>query len=80
MSRSSVDQNTLPPSQDPADPTGVVDPPRDWWGILKRLGPGLIIAASIVGSGELIGTTKAGAQAGIVLLWLIILTPKVKCV
>ena len=41
--------------------------------VLKQLGPGLIIAGSIVGSGELIATTKTGAQAGITLLWLIIL-------
>lgn len=73
MSAENVDQNTLPPSQDPADAAGIVEPPRDFVGIVRRLGPGLIIAASIVGSGELIGTTKAGAQAGIVLLWLIIL-------
>jgi Mn2+/Fe2+ NRAMP family transporter len=73
MSTESVDQNTLPPSQDPADAQHVVDPPRDAWGILRKLGPGLIIAASIVGSGELIGTTKTGAQAGMVLLWLILI-------
>jgi Mn2+/Fe2+ NRAMP family transporter len=40
---------------------------------LARLGPGLIIAGSIVGSGELIGTTKTGAEAGFWLLWLIII-------
>ena len=39
---------------------------------MRRLGPGLIIAGSIVGSGELIATTKTGAQAGIALLWLIV--------
>jgi Mn2+/Fe2+ NRAMP family transporter len=32
----------------------------------------MIIAGSIVGSGELIATTKAGAEAGFWLLWLII--------
>lgn len=69
----SNDHDTLPPSQDPAVAGGVVDPPRDAWGILKQLGPGLIIAGSIVGSGELIATTKTGAQAGISLLWLIII-------
>jgi Mn2+/Fe2+ NRAMP family transporter len=42
-------------------------------GILQRLGPGLIIAGSIVGSGELIGTTKTGAEAGFWLLWLIMI-------
>jgi Mn2+/Fe2+ NRAMP family transporter len=47
-------------------------PPTTFWGILSRLGPGLIIAGSIVGSGELIGTTKTGAQAGMSLLWLIL--------
>src|SRR5690606_2845159 len=36
-------------------------------------GPGLIIASSIVGSGELIATTKVGAEAGIWLLWLIVI-------
>jgi Mn2+/Fe2+ NRAMP family transporter len=48
-------------------------PPNTLFGILQRLGPGLIIAASIVGSGELIGTTKTGADAGYSLLWLILI-------
>lgn len=48
-------------------------PPRSIGGILQRLGPGLIIAGSIVGSGELIATTKTGAEAGFFLLWLIII-------
>jgi len=48
-------------------------PPTTLGGILHRLGPGLIIAASIVGSGELIATTKTGAEAGFALLWLIII-------
>jgi Mn2+/Fe2+ NRAMP family transporter len=47
-------------------------PPTSIPGILRRLGPGLIIAGSIVGSGELIATTSTGAQAGFSLLWLII--------
>ncbi|TWT60196.1 NRAMP family divalent metal transporter [Rubinisphaera italica] len=49
------------------------DAPTTFWKTLLQLGPGLIIAGSIVGSGELIATTKTGAQAGITLLWLIIL-------
>ena len=32
----------------------------------------MIVAGSIVGSGELIATTKVGAEAGFVLLWLIL--------
>jgi Mn2+/Fe2+ NRAMP family transporter len=38
----------------------------------------LIVAGSIVGSGELIATTKAGAEAGFALLWLIVLGCVVK--
>lgn len=48
-------------------------PPTSVLGILKRLGPGLIIAGSIVGSGELIATTATGAKAGFWLLWLIVI-------
>lgn len=51
----------------------IQSPPRDLLGTLKRLGPGMIIAGSIVGSGELIVTTKTGAEAGFWLLWLIII-------
>jgi Mn2+/Fe2+ NRAMP family transporter len=48
-------------------------PPQTLLGTLARLGPGMIIAGSIVGSGELILTTKTGAEAGFSLLWLIII-------
>jgi Mn2+/Fe2+ NRAMP family transporter len=67
-----TDPDTLPPSLDPQPVTGTLAPPTTFLGIAGRLGPGLIIAGSIVGSGELIATTKTGAQAGITLLWLII--------
>lgn len=65
--------DTLPPAQDPAVGDGVAEAPTRPLAILKKLGPGLIIAGSIVGSGELIATTKVGAEAGISLLWLIII-------
>lgn len=48
------------------------NPPSSLRETLTRLGPGMIIAGSIVGSGELIATTKVGAEAGFWLLWLII--------
>lgn len=54
-------------------PAGIQNAPRDWRGVLKQLGPGLIISAVIVGSGELIVTPKLGAQAGFIMLWFIIL-------
>ena len=43
-----------------------------------RSGPGLILAASIVGTGELINTTGLGAKAGFALLWLILLSCVIK--
>jgi len=57
----------------PAQGTGIEPAPRSLLGTLSRLGPGMIIAGSIVGSGELILTTKTGAEAGFWLLWLIII-------
>ncbi len=48
------------------------DPPSSIAGILKSLGPGLLVAGAIVGSGELIATTVTGAEAGFWLLWLIV--------
>jgi Mn2+/Fe2+ NRAMP family transporter len=67
------DHDTLPPSLDPRVTADEEAPPTTVLGVLGRLGPGLIIAGSIVGSGELIATTKTGAQAGILLLWLIVI-------
>lgn len=53
--------------------SGVREAPTTFLGILKELGPGLIIAGSVVGSGELIATTVAGAEAGFYLLWIILI-------
>lgn len=50
-----------------------VDPPASLTATLGNLGPGLLVAATVVGAGELIATTKTGAQVGISFLWLIIL-------
>lgn len=46
--------------------------------MLASLGPGVVIAGSIVGSGELIATTKVGAEAGFTLLWLILIGCAIK--
>ncbi len=56
----------------------VTEPPHSLPGIVRYAGPGLIVAGSIVGSGELIATTKTGAQAGYSLLWLILIGCMVK--
>ncbi len=59
-------------------PDGIMDPPVGWRHSLRHLGPGLILSASIVGSGELIATTALGAQAGFAILWMVILSTFVK--
>lgn len=67
-------QRALKPlTEAPTDTSETRDPPKTVRGILRELGPGLIIAGSIVGSGELIATTAVGAEAGFTLLWLIII-------
>lgn len=71
----SLNRVEIPDRRLPAD---IQAPPTSVGGILRQVGPGLIIAANIVGSGELIMTTKTGAQAGISLLWLVLLGCLVK--
>jgi len=58
--------------------TTVKEPPSTFRGRLKFLGPGFILSASIVGSGELIATTTLGARAGFVAFWIIIVSCLVK--
>ena len=50
-----------------------MNPPTSLRGLVRHLGPGFIITATIVGSGELIVTPKLGASVGFSLLWFIIL-------
>jgi manganese transport protein len=59
-------------------PEDIETPPATFSGALKRIGPGMILAASIVGSGELIATTNLGAQIGYVGLWIILLSCFIK--
>ena len=59
-------------------PEGIKEPPKGWGPSLRYLGPGLILSASIVGSGELIATTALGSQAGFAILWMVIFSTLVK--
>jgi manganese transport protein len=59
-------------------PEDVIEPPKTFLGTLKRIGPGMILAASIVGSGELIATTTLGAKVGYAAMWIIILSCLIK--
>ena len=56
----------------------ISDPPRGLLPTLRQIGPGIIISGAIVGSGELIVTTKLGAEVGITLLWLILFSCFIK--
>src|SRR5712691_6076960 len=55
-------------------PDDVAEPPVGLLPTLRRIGPGMVLAASIVGSGELIATTTLGAQAGYAALWVVFLS------
>ena len=56
----------------------IKEPPVSFLKKLKFLGPGFILSASIVGSGELIATTTLGARAGFIAFWIIIVSCLVK--
>lgn len=63
------------PSTPPESPR---DPPTSLWQAFRKIGPGLILAGSIVGTGELIATTSLGAEQGYILLWLILVSCVIK--
>jgi Mn2+/Fe2+ NRAMP family transporter len=62
------------------NPGDVLEPPTTLGGILRKIGPGIVLSASIVGSGELIATTTLGAKVGYTVMWLIILSCLIKAV
>lgn len=67
----SVDNYTITPAT-------IREPPVYFFQKLKFLGPGFILSASIVGSGELIATTVLGAKAGFIAFWVIIVSCLIK--
>lgn len=50
------------------------EPPQSFFSKLRFLGPGFILSASIVGSGELIATTILGAKGGFITFWVILVS------
>ena len=56
----------------------IQEPPANMWVALRKIGPGIILAGTIVGSGELILTTALGAKHGFVFLWLILFSCVIK--
>ncbi|MSU69424.1 MAG: divalent metal cation transporter [Opitutaceae bacterium] len=59
-------------------PSELQPAPTSLGGLVRQLGPGLILTSIIVGSGELIVTPKLGAEVGFRLMWFIILGCLVK--
>jgi manganese transport protein len=47
-------------------------------GLLRNIGPGVVVSGSVVGSGELLVTTRMGADVGFVFLWGVIIASVVK--
>lgn len=56
----------------------IQSPPDSFFQKLRFLGPGFILSASIVGSGELIATTVLGAKAGFITFWVILASCLIK--
>ncbi|MBL8227402.1 MAG: Nramp family divalent metal transporter [Bryobacterales bacterium] len=71
---------SVPAIKDPYayHPADIENPPQAFGGMLRRIGPGMILSASIVGSGELIATTTLGAEVGYVALWVILISCLIK--
>ena len=61
------DKENLTPSEAPLknknNQAEIREAPATVLGIVRNIGPGMILAGSIVGSGELIATTRTGAEA-----------------
>lgn len=65
------DPYALPPDE-------IQEPPATMGAALRKIGPGIILAGTIVGSGELILTTSLGARQGFIFLWLILFSCVIK--
>ncbi len=57
---------------------GVREAPRGLFGLLHNIGPGVVVSGSVVGSGELLVTTRMGAEVGFVFLWGVIVASVIK--
>ena len=56
----------------------VREAPTGLGGLLRNIGPGVVVSGSVVGSGELLVTTRMGADVGFVFLWGVIVACLVK--
>jgi Mn2+/Fe2+ NRAMP family transporter len=56
----------------------IKEPPRGFLNILRNIGPGIVLSGAVIGSGELLVTTRIGAQFGYIFLWGVVLCCLVK--
>jgi Mn2+/Fe2+ NRAMP family transporter len=66
----------MPSTASDDDPKPVAN--RGLGGLLAVIGPGIVVAGSVIGGGELINTPLQAAQFGFVLLWAVILSCLIK--
>ena len=62
-------------------PTGgatVGEAPSSWGNRLKLIGPGLVVAATGVGAGDMVSSLTAGTEFGTILIWAVILSAVLK--
>lgn len=62
-------------------PTGEAaagEAPASWGGRLKLIGPGLVVAATGVGAGDMVSSLTAGTEFGTILIWAVILGAALK--
>jgi Mn2+/Fe2+ NRAMP family transporter len=75
---------TSPPAAPPAAPTAPaggahaapvadVQVPNSFLGYLKNMGPGIVVALSWLGTGDLINSSVSGANYGYVLMWALVI-------
>ena len=48
-------------------------------GVVRIIGPGLLVAAAGIGAGDIVASTMAGSAHGLALLWVVALAAFLKC-
>ncbi len=56
----------------------IKEAPRGIANVLGAIGPGIVLSGAVIGSGELLVTTRIGAQFGYIFLWGVILCCVIK--
>ena len=62
----------------PAGESAAGEAPSSWGSRLKLIGPGLVVAATGVGAGDMVSSLTAGTEFGTILIWAVILGAALK--